>query len=165
VQLVATNACGGLIASTACATVRRHLAAQIGGLACSRFDPRQRSVIFIHAVEVDHGLTSHLVGPDPLVSDQLISFSLSEFAIAATVLELDEPAPPIIIIVDHGSCMCFDDFRHNRINSRLSERGILMVALLSTLAYQEGAAFVVADDLPGDLFPHHLRVAQLPGMR
>lgn len=28
-------------------------------------DPRQRSVIFIHAVEVDHGLASHLVGSDP----------------------------------------------------------------------------------------------------
>lgn len=33
----------------------------------------QRSVIFIHAFEVDHGLTAHLVGPDPLVGDQLVS--------------------------------------------------------------------------------------------
>jgi hypothetical protein len=90
---------------------------QIGGLACSRFDPRQGSVIFIHAVEVDHGLASHLVGPDPLVGDQLISLSLSEFAIAATVLELDEPAP-LVVIVNHGSCMCFDDRRHNRIKPR-----------------------------------------------
>jgi hypothetical protein len=56
-------------------------------------DIHPRSVIFIHAVEVDHGLASHLVGPDPLVGDQLISLSLSELAIAATVLELDEPAP------------------------------------------------------------------------
>jgi hypothetical protein len=87
-------------------------------LACSRFDPRQRSVIFIHAVEVDHGLTSHLVGPDPRVGDQLISLSLSEFAIATTILELDEPAPPVVIIVNHGSCVCFDDFRRNRIKSR-----------------------------------------------
>ena len=75
-------------------------------------------MIFIHAVEVDHGLTSHLVGPDPLVGDQLISLSLSEFAIAATILELDEPAPLVVIIVNHGSCVCFDDFRHNRIKSR-----------------------------------------------
>ena len=56
-------------------TVPSRLAARIGGLACSRFDPRQRSVIFIHAVEVDHGLASHLAGPDPLVGDQLISLS------------------------------------------------------------------------------------------
>jgi len=91
---------------------------RIGGLACSRFDPRQRSVKFIHAVEVDHRLAPHLVGPDPLVGDQLISFSLSEFAIAATVLELDEPAPLVVIIVNHGYCMCFDDLRHNRIKPR-----------------------------------------------
>jgi hypothetical protein len=32
------------------------LAAPIGRLACFRFDPRHRSVIFIHAVEVDHEL-------------------------------------------------------------------------------------------------------------
>jgi hypothetical protein len=56
-------------------------------------------VIFIYAVEVDHGLASHLVGPDLLVGDQLISLSLSEFAIAATVLELDEPAPLVVIIM------------------------------------------------------------------
>jgi hypothetical protein len=74
--------------------------------------------IFIHAVQVDHGLASHLVLPDPLVGDQLISLSLSEFAIAATVLELDEPAPLVVIIVNHGSCMCFDDLRHNRIKHR-----------------------------------------------
>jgi hypothetical protein len=90
----------------------RRLAGQIGSLACSRFDSWQRSVIFIHAVEVDHGLASHLVGPDPLVGDQLISLSLSEFAIAATVLKLDE-APLVIIIVNHDSCMCSDDLRHN----------------------------------------------------
>jgi hypothetical protein len=29
------------------------LAAQIGGLACARFDPGQGSVIFVHAVKVD----------------------------------------------------------------------------------------------------------------
>src|SRR5258708_26179512 len=104
--------------STACATVCRRLAAQIGGLACSRFDPRQRSVIFIHAVEVDHRLASHLVGPDPLMVDQLISLGLSEFAIAATILELDEPAPLVVIIVDHGSRMRFDDLCHNRIKPR-----------------------------------------------
>jgi hypothetical protein len=86
--------------SIACATVRP--AAQISGLACSRFDPWQRGMIFIHAVEVDHGLASHLVSPDPVIGDQLISLSLSEFAIAATVLELDEPAPLVAIIVNHG---------------------------------------------------------------
>ena len=75
-------------------------------------------MIFIHAVEVDHGLASHLVGPDPLVGDQLISLSLSELAIAATILELDEPAPLVVIIANHGSCVCFDDFYHNRIKSR-----------------------------------------------
>jgi hypothetical protein len=80
--------------------------------------PQQESVIFIHAVEVDHGLASHLVGPNPLVGDQLISLSLSEFAMAATVLELDEPALLVVIIVNHGSCMCFDDLRHNRIKPR-----------------------------------------------
>jgi hypothetical protein len=37
--------------------------------------------------------------------------------------------------------------------------------LVSTRAYQEGAAFVVADEVPADLFRRHSRVAQLPGMR
>jgi hypothetical protein len=87
-----------------CATVRPP-SRRADRLTCSRFDPRQRSVIFIHAVEVDHGLTPHLVGPDPLVGDQLISLSPSEFAIATTILELDEPAPPVVIIVNHGSCV------------------------------------------------------------
>ena len=36
------------------------------------------------------------------MGDQLISLSLSEFTIAATVLELDEPAPFVVIIVNHG---------------------------------------------------------------
>jgi hypothetical protein len=75
-------------------------------------------VIFIHAVEVDHGLASHLVGPDLLAGNQLVSLSLSEFAIAATILELDEPAPIVVIIVNHGSCMCFDDLCHSRIKPR-----------------------------------------------
>jgi hypothetical protein len=75
-------------------------------------------VIFIHAVEVDQGLAAHLVRPDPLVGDQFISLGLSKLAIAATVLELDEPAPLVAIIVKHGSCMCFDDLRHNRIKLR-----------------------------------------------
>src|SRR5262249_14871689 len=47
--------------------------------------------------------------------DQLISLRLSEFAIAATVLKLDEPALLAVVIVNHGSCKCFDDLRHNRI--------------------------------------------------
>jgi hypothetical protein len=87
-------------------------------LVCFRFDPRQRGVIFVHAVEVHHGLASHLVGSDPLLCDQFISLSLSEFAIAATVLELDEPTPLVVVIVNHVSCMCFDDLRHNRIKPR-----------------------------------------------
>jgi hypothetical protein len=37
--------------------------------------------------------------------------------------------------------------------------------LVSTWAYQLGAAFVVADEVSADLFRRHLRVAQLPGMR
>jgi hypothetical protein len=60
-------------------------------------------VIFVHAVEVDHGLASHFVGPDPLEGDQLISLSLSEFAIAATVIEFDELAPLVVITVNHVS--------------------------------------------------------------
>jgi hypothetical protein len=93
----------------------RRLAAEIGSLARSRFDSWQRSLILIHTVEVDQGLAAHLVRPDPLVGDQFISLGLSEFAIAAAVLELDEPAP--LVIVNHGSCMCFDR-RHNRIKPR-----------------------------------------------
>ena len=37
--------------------------------------------------------------------------------------------------------------------------------LVSRRAYQEGAAFVVVDEVPADLFRRHLRVAQLPRMR
>lgn len=59
----------GRIASTAYATGARRLAAEIAVLARSRFDPWQRSVIFIHTVEVDQGLAAHLVRPDPLVGD------------------------------------------------------------------------------------------------
>jgi hypothetical protein len=33
--------------------------------------------------------------------------------------------------------------------------------LVSTRAYQQGAAFVVADEVPADLFRRHLRVAQI----
>jgi hypothetical protein len=56
------------------------------------------------------------------VGDQLISLSPSEFAIAATVLELDEPAPFVVIIVNHG------------------------------ILHEGGAAFVVADEVPTNLF-------------
>jgi hypothetical protein len=52
------------------------------------------------------------------VGDQLISLSLSEFAIAATVLELDQPAPLVVIVVNHGSYMGSDDIRHNWIKAR-----------------------------------------------
>lgn len=77
----------------------RPLAAQIGGLACSRFQPRQQGMIFIRAAEVDHSLASHLVGPDPLACDQLIGLSPSEFAIA---LNSTEPAPLVVVIVNYG---------------------------------------------------------------
>lgn len=40
-------------------------------------------MIFVHAVKVDHGLASHLVGPDPILRDQLIGFRFTEFSIAA----------------------------------------------------------------------------------
>src|ERR1700722_2225466 len=65
-------------------------------------------MIFIDAVEIDERLASHLVGPDPLLRDQLISFRFSEFAIAATVLELDEPALFVVVLVSHDSHRCFD---------------------------------------------------------
>ena len=60
-------------------------------------------MIFIYAVEINHGLAPHLVGPDPLVGDQLISFTASNFAIAATMLELDEPPPLVVITLNHES--------------------------------------------------------------
>ncbi len=51
------------------------------------------------------GLTSHLIRPNPFRGDQLIELSLSEL----TVFELDQPVRLFVIIVNHGSCMCFDD--------------------------------------------------------
>jgi hypothetical protein len=141
------------------------LTAQIGGLACSRFDPGQESVIFVHAVKVDQGLASHLVRPDPVVSDQLVSLSLSELAIAATVFELDEPAPLVVIIINHGSCTWYDN-RRGVGSSRAEREGHLhSVTLVSTRAYEQCAAFVGADEVSVDLFRLHLRAAQLLGMR
>ena len=66
-------------------------------------------MVFIHAIKVDHGLAAHLVGLDPAVGDQLVRLRLSEFAIAATVLELDKTASLVAIIFNHGSRMRFDD--------------------------------------------------------
>lgn len=60
-------------------------------------------MIFIDAIEIDERLATHFIGPDPLLRDQLISFRLSEFAIATPVLELNEPALVFSIIVSHGS--------------------------------------------------------------
>jgi hypothetical protein len=40
-------------------------------------------MIFIDAIEIDERLASHLVGPDPFLSDQLIGFRFSVFSIAA----------------------------------------------------------------------------------
>ena len=60
-------------------------------------------MIFIDAIEIDERLASHLVGPDPFLRDQLISLRFSEFAIAAPILKLDEPAPLVVVVVSHGS--------------------------------------------------------------
>jgi hypothetical protein len=53
------------------------------------------------------------------------------------------------------------------IGSSLAERDgrFHRATLVSTRAYQEGVAIVVADEVSADLFRRHLRVAQLPGMR
>ena len=48
-------------------------------------------------------LASHLVGPDPFLRDQLVSFRFSKFAIAAPVLKLGQPALLIVVVVSHGS--------------------------------------------------------------
>jgi hypothetical protein len=69
-------------------------------------------VIFINAIEIDECLASHLVGPDPFLRDQLISFSFPEFAIAAPVLKFDEPALLVVVVVSHGSQSRFDDLSH-----------------------------------------------------
>jgi len=37
-------------------------------------------MVIIDAIEIDERLASHLVGPDPLLRDQLIRFRFSEFA-------------------------------------------------------------------------------------
>ena len=105
-------------------------------------------MIFIDAIEIDERLASHLVGPDPLLRDQLISFRFSEFAIAATVLELDEPAPLVAIIVKHGSCMCFDDLRHNRIKLRWMGWAFPWRDLGVDAGLPRGAAFVIANEVP-----------------
>lgn len=70
-------------------------------------------MIFIDAVEVNHGLAPHLVGPDPRVADQLIRLGFSKFSVAATVLKLHESAPFVAIIVNHFSCMRFDNLYGN----------------------------------------------------
>jgi hypothetical protein len=54
-------------------------------------------VIFIHAVEVDHGLAAHLVGPDPLVGDQLISFSLSVPRLIANLSAFNEKVMSVMV--------------------------------------------------------------------
>jgi hypothetical protein len=58
-------------------------------------------MIFIDAIEIDERLASHLVRPDPLLRDQLISLRFSEFAISAPVLKLDEPALFVVVFVSH----------------------------------------------------------------
>jgi hypothetical protein len=81
-------------------------------------------MIFINAIEIDECLTSHLVGPDPFLRDQLISFSFPEFAIAAPVLKFDEPALlVVVVVVSHGSQRRFDDLSH-RDQDRAAKAGI-----------------------------------------
>jgi len=60
-------------------------------------------MIFIDAIEIDERLASHFVGSDPFLRDQLIRFRFSEVAVPAPVLELDEPAPLVVVVVSHGS--------------------------------------------------------------
>ena len=60
-------------------------------------------MIFIDAIEIDEGLASHLVGPDPFFRDQLVGFRLSEFSIAAPLLKFGEPALFVVVVVSHGS--------------------------------------------------------------
>jgi hypothetical protein len=79
-------------------------------------------VILINAIEIDECLASHLVGPDPFLRDQLISFSFPEFTIAAPVLKFDEPAL-LVVVVSHGSQSSFDDLSH-RDQDRAAKAGI-----------------------------------------
>ncbi|WP_347337674.1 hypothetical protein [Bradyrhizobium mercantei] len=72
-------------------------------------------MIVINAIEVDHGFASHLVSSDFVAGDQLISLRPSKFAVAAAILEFDEPTPLIAIVVSHGTCMRFNDLCRNRI--------------------------------------------------
>ena len=58
-------------------------------------------MIFIDAIEIDERLATHLVGPDPFLRDQLISFRFSELPIAASVLKLDEAALFVVVVISH----------------------------------------------------------------
>jgi hypothetical protein len=69
-------------------------------------------MIFINAIEIDECLASHLVGPNPFLCDQLISFSFPEFAIATPVLKFDQPTLLIVVVVNHGSQSRFDNLSH-----------------------------------------------------
>ena len=87
---------------------------------------RRRLLLSLSAIVVAE-ITEPLAGTfDPLLGDQLISLRLSEFAITATVLELDEPAPLVVVVVSHCSCKWFGDLCHNRIKTgwaRVMPRG------------------------------------------
>ena len=78
-------------------------------------------MIFIDAVKIDERLASHLVGSDPFLRDQLISLRFSKFAIAAPVLELDEPTMFVVVLVSHGSHRCFDGLWDSGIRTRPHE--------------------------------------------
>ena len=78
-------------------------------------------MIFIDAIKIDERLASHLVGPDPFLRDQLVSFRLSEFSIATTILELDEPALFVIVLVSHDSHRRFDGLCYIGVRTRPRE--------------------------------------------
>jgi hypothetical protein len=60
-------------------------------------------MIIIDAIEIDERFASHLVGPDPFLRDQFISFRFAEFAIATPLFKFDEPAPLIVVVISHGA--------------------------------------------------------------
>jgi hypothetical protein len=100
-------------------------------------------MIFIDTIEIDERLASHLVGPDPFLRDQLVSFRLSEFAIAAPVLKLGQPALLVAVVVSHGSWCYFDISTIVESGSGPRELAIAQRDLCG-LTVRDDAAFLVA---------------------